>query len=133
MSDSAPEDGSEQEELPLPAMDLTDPKAVRMSRDKLKREKQERAAFWRAVLNDRIGRRELWRWIASEGHAFNPEFACGPNGTPQPEATWFRAGEQQFALKLYHELAAMDREGVLKMHDEHDSRFAAEKRTRKVG
>lgn len=79
----------------------------------------EAAQFWRRVLADPIGRRELWQILAN-GHAFETRFECGPNGTPQSEATWFEAGAQAFAFNLYRSWQRMDPVGTLRMLLEHD-------------
>lgn len=122
MSDTAGSDEAE----PEATLDLGDAAANRRIRDRVRREAKERAAFWRAVLADKTGRREVWNLIAGAqwGHAFNTSFACGPNGFPQPEATWFAAGAQDLALRLYHDLLLIAPDGTLAMHREHDGRFA---------
>lgn len=122
----------EPEDPPLPeTTNLTDPKQQRRARDRVRREAQENESLWRAVLAEKAGRRELWRLIAEEGRAFNTEFACGPNGFPQPEATWHNLGRQQWALRLYHDMLRIDPDGVRLMHAEHDARFIVAK-TRRV-
>ncbi len=126
-----PEDDLPEPE-PVETRDLTDPKKERRYRDRLKREEQERASFWRAVLNDKVGRREIWRLIATEGRAFNTEFACGPTGVPQPEATWHNLGRQQWALRLYHDLLRMDVDGVKLLHRDNDPRFIEMKPQRRT-
>ena len=126
MSDAPlPDDDEEPQDEPEPVVtrDLTDPKQERRFRDKLKRQEQERASFWRAVLNDKIGRREMWRLIAVEGHAFTTDFRFGPVGFPDPHATMHQMGAQQNALKLYHDLLRIDFEGIRTMHAENDPRF----------
>lgn len=136
MSDRPPDDDdsefSETEPEPVETRDLTDPKKERRYRDRLKREEQERSSFWRAVLNDKTGRREMWRLIATDGRAFNTDFACGPTGTPQPEATWHNLGRQQWALRLYHDLLKIDIDGVKLLHAENDPRFIELKALRKT-
>lgn len=125
MSDLPLDSGSDEAE-PEATLDLGDAAANRRIRDRARREAKERTAFWRAVLADKVGRREVWNMIAGSqwGHAFNTAFACGPNGFPQPEATWFAAGAQDLALRLYHDLLRLDVRGIEVMHREHDPRFA---------
>ena len=131
MSDSL-EDDDEPEEPPLPeTTNLTDPKSVRRARNKQKREANENEAFWRAVMNERAGRREMWRLIHTEGRAFNTEFSFGPVGVPDPLASWHNLGRQQFALRLYHDLLRVAPEATRKMHEEHDSRFVVMKPERR--
>ena len=104
-----------------------DAEAVNKSRKKanLRRKLSER--FWRQVLSDPIGRAEVWGLLKEAG-TFERPFACGPNGFPQPEATWFMAGRKEFGQNLYHKLLVHDRDGVNRMLDEHYPAFAKPKR-----
>lgn len=86
------------------------------------REQRRAKQFWSGVLADEAGRREIWKLLQAS-HTFEERFACGPNGFPQVEATWFHAGEQSFGQRLYRMLARLDRAGVLTMHDHHDPEF----------
>lgn len=117
MTDEEPEDE------PLPeTTNLTDPASVRRSRDRAKREEQERHSLWRSILANKVGRREVWR-LLMEARTFNTDFACGPNGFPQPEATWHNLGRQQWGLRLYQDLLVIDHAGVALVHQENDPRF----------
>lgn len=91
---------------------------------------QERASFWLAVLKEKVGRREMWRWVSSEGRAFNTDFALGPTGVPQPEATLHGFGRQQWALRHYCDLMNIDRRSVWLLHRENDPRFIETKQPR---
>jgi hypothetical protein len=106
------------------ADDAGNPRSVR--RRKVKKELQEREAdrFWRErVFNDEIGRREMWA-ILREAHTFEERFACGPNGFPQVEATWFEAGKQSLGQRIYQTWLLRYPELVMAMHRENDPRFA---------
>ena len=110
---------------------LGDPNRPKRSRreskdERIEREKLESDAYWRAQLNDRIGRRELWRIAcgAEGAHAFDTRFAGGPTGVPNEYATWYAKGEQDLGLRLYHRWIALDPVAVALMHQENDSRFA---------
>ncbi len=135
MSDSPDYDplaeGEEAEAQPVETVDLTDSRKYRRARDKVKREVQENEEFWRAVLREKAGRREMWRLIAVEGKAFNTEFAYGPVGFPDERATWYAQANQQSALRLYHDLLRIDHEGVRRMHLECDPRFQVAKPERR--
>lgn len=103
-----------------------DASSTRTQREVRKRadvEREQARIFWSRVLRDPIGAREVWRILAST-HTFEERFACGPNGFPQTEATWFHAGEQAFGQRFYQMLIRQDREAVFLMHDEFDSSFA---------
>ena len=121
MSDDVPE-----EEAETPS--TVDPNANNKIRDRQKREADEAKRFWSAMLAHPVGRREIWR-LLRDCHTFEERFACGPNGFPQPEATWFEAGQQAFGQRLFQSLILMDREATFHMMDEHDPRFAQPKRT----
>lgn len=122
------EDPPDEPSLPLdlPTVDVATPKGVRRQISKAKQAQQETDEFWKAVLKDRIGRRTIWGLLQA-GHVFETKFACGPNGFPQSEATWYAKGEQDFALRLYHNLLRLDLTGVHLMHSEHDPRFVTPK------
>jgi hypothetical protein len=107
----------------FPEVAIADEKnKLRKRKDKLSLQQQQSVAFWHRVFADPIGRREMWG-ILQACHAFEERFACGPNGFPQPEATWFHAGEQAIGQRLYRSWARLDRAGVFLMHDEHDPDF----------
>lgn len=107
--------------------DASDPRQQKRIRNKGKRETEEARQFWTTVLADPIGRREIWR-LLNDAHTFETRFATGPNGFPQPLATWFHAGEQAWGQRFYQTLAIHDRAGVLALHDEFDDRFGKVKR-----
>jgi hypothetical protein len=95
----------------------------RRRRTRIKREYDEAVAFWSHALSTEVGRREIWRLLES-AHTFEDRFACGPNGFPQVEATWFQAGEKAFGQRLWLTLQKYDITGVLRMHSELDPRLA---------
>ena len=99
-----------------------DPVARARKENAVELERRETEEFWKAVFASPVGRREVWQLLQS-CHTFEERFACGPNGFPQPEATWFHAGEQSFGLRLYQKLMRLDRAGLGIMHDEYDSAF----------
>lgn len=104
-------------------VDAADPEQVRKRRVRTRLEARKGASFWIMVLSTATGRHEVWRIIASCG-TFEERFACGPNGFPQPEATWFQAGEKSFGQRFFKMLLRIDRDGVFKMFDENDPTFA---------
>jgi hypothetical protein len=128
---SETEDG--EDDAPPETTDLTDPKAQRRARDRIKREQQEAEGFWRAVFNSKVGRREMWRLIIEDCHGFTPPFACGPNGFPNGEATWFQAGQYSIGQRLYQRFMQRAPEDVMLMHQENDPRFIKAKPQRRRG
>ena len=100
----------------------------RDTRRKARREEDERQEFWINVLSTPIGRREMWG-ILDAGHAFSERFATGPNGFPQPEATWKEAGEQSLAFRIYLSwLRLAPEEVALMMRENHPSLSVAASR-----
>ncbi len=118
----------EDDELPLDldepeaTEDAGSPKRVRSKKQRLELAKREADRFWRDVFANPVGRQEMWKLLQG-CHTFEERFACGPNGFPQTEATWFEAGQQSFGLRLYQTWLARDPLAVAAMHREHDGRF----------
>lgn len=104
-------------------VDAGDPDAVKRRAKKLKFDARESADFWRGIFSTPVGRREMWGLLQA-CHFNETKFSCGPNGFPQPEATWFALGEQEVGRRLFDTWLINSRDGVLKMLDEHDPRFA---------
>ncbi len=106
-----------------PIDNAADPEAVQRTLRRTRKGQVKDAEFWKGVLASETGRRIIWGLLQDAG-TFQERFACGPNGFPQVEATWFHAGSQAFGLRLYQSLAVIDRSGLFQMHDENDPRFA---------
>jgi hypothetical protein len=106
----------------LEQADAGDPAVLKRKLTKAAIRSRESERFWRGIFADPVGRREMWG-ILQQAHAFEEIFSCGPNGFPQPEATWFHAGEQALGQRLYQSWILLAREGVFMMQDEHDPRF----------
>lgn len=127
------EDGEPQ--LPLDdqpeGFDAGDPAQVRRRETTQQIKDRESARFWQDVFNSEIGRREMWRLIDA-GKPFETPFACGPNGFPQPEATWFKAGAADYSLRIYQTWLHRFPLLTMAMHSENDPRFMpAPKKPRK--
>lgn len=105
-----------------------DPKALARQTARKQSYDKLRVAFWRRVLADPVGRREMWEIIGVSAHAFETRFACGPNGFPQVEATWSALGEQMLGQRLFQTLQRDDFEGAWLMLAENDSRFTKPER-----
>lgn len=115
-----------------PAFDTpnaADPVSMRRRRERRTKAEMDKIRFWQGVFNTTAGRLAMWEILESTGWRETP-FAVGPNGFPQPEATWFQAGERAFGLRLYHSWLKLARGGVITMLDEHDPRFADPKKKR---
>ena len=82
-----------------PQFDAGDPAAVGKRATALKLRAKESERFWQAVFASKVGRREMFGLLRDCG-AFETTFACGPNGFPQPEATWFKAGQAEFGRRM---------------------------------
>lgn len=105
-------------------VNAAEPRSLKRARTKAKLREEEAADFWRRALGSEVGRRELWGVLQS-AHAFEERFACGPNGFPQPEATWFEAGQQALGFRLYRSWMRLAPEGVTLMMTENDPALAA--------
>lgn len=107
-----------------PAYDAGEPSAVRKRETKAQLRQRQKDDWWRRTLADPVGRREMWGIIQQECHAFEERFACGPNGFPQAEATWFEAGRQSVGQRLFQTLFMRDPVNAMLMLAENDPRFA---------
>jgi hypothetical protein len=99
------------------------PSAHKQRVSRIEREEREETEFWRGILADEVGRRVIWKYIAHDLRAFGEPFAYGPNGFPQPEATWFEAGLREAGRRLYQRLGKYDRDNRNRMEDENDPYF----------
>ena len=99
---------------------------------KQRREARKVQRFWSAVLASPVGRAEVWRLLDEMG-TFRTEFACGPTGFPDPNATFFKLGQSTYGMRLYQDLMVWDRAGVGKMHDQCDPRFEKRPRNSAIG
>ena len=107
-------------------VDAADPVVHRKRATKAALRHREIQRFWQAVFADPVGRAEMWG-ILSQAGTFNDTFGVGPNGFPQPEASWFHMGARSFGLRLFQSWQVLAREGVCLMQDEHDPRFTRPK------
>lgn len=125
-----PEQEDEQQSAAVAGADASDNSTRRTKESRVKREAREADAFWKAVFESAVGRREMWRIVASPAgaHAFEVRFGVGPAGVPDSLASWYERGAQDFGLRLYHEWLRREPASVALMHQEHDSRFEKSKR-----
>lgn len=106
-------------------VDASDRQTQRKARERALRELAEIELFWKSTLSSAIGRREIWKIVNDQYHAFTPVFAATqPNGFPDHDATMYHRGIQDIGLRIYHQLLAVDPQGTLLMHQENDVRFA---------
>lgn len=102
--------------------DATDPCTQQRARRRKAKVEDEARAFWRRVLATPDGRREVWQLLEA-AHWREKDFASTPIGFPDVNATFYRLGQRDYGLWLYHTLLGHDRDGVLTMLDDHDPRF----------
>ena len=107
--------------------DAASPKQKERKDKRIARERRETEVFWSQVFATPVGRRAMWELLKAGGYA-ETAFACGPNGFPQPEATWFKAGAKDYAERIYVSWQLGNFEQVHLMHCENDSRFAKAQR-----
>lgn len=115
MSDERPFAAEDAEEDAPQVPNAADRKHHRRIKDSAKRAEAGSAAFWAGVFDSETGRREMWDILAVSG-AFRERFVtAGPQGFPQPEATWCNAGEQRLGFRLYLSWLRRCPDGVHKM------------------
>jgi hypothetical protein len=107
--------------------DAADERAVARKREIAKLAKENEQNFWRRSLADPVGRKAIWNLLQGLG-TFENKYGVGPNGFPQPEATWAAYGQRDFGQRFYRTLLLADRDGVGRMHDECDPDFMANQR-----
>ena len=132
IDDDPPQDDDEPEIAPAdqPTVDSGTRRGHESQKRRIKREQKEADELWRRLLNDTVGRRELWRLACGPtgAHAFETRFqGTGELGLPNEYATWYAKGEQDFGLRLYHRWLLLDPIAVGAMHAENDPRFARKK------
>jgi hypothetical protein len=93
-------------------------------------EHEQVRAWWSNALRHPVGGKIIWG-LLQDAHTFETKMACGPNGFPQSEATWYALGEQMFGQRLYRTLVLHDREALFALHDKFDSQFVKPKPARK--
>lgn len=137
MTDEPPDDFTEDAAQPPRAddpianmPDAANPRGIRRQVRKKETADEKASRFWIVALSDPIGRLEMWKLLEAAGWR-TQAFEVGPNGFPQQNASWFKAGQREYGLWLYHKLMATARDGVLTMLEENDPRFAKPKGARK--
>lgn len=102
MSDENDPDEHQPDELEIeepPRFDAGDEEQVGRRKRRIDIEKRDSDRFWRAVFASKTGRREMYA-LLRDCKAFDSTFACGPNGFPQAEATWFAWGEASWGRRM---------------------------------
>ena len=130
IDDDDPLEPDANEEIPEQPEDepdnAADGRKVKRRERRLDRERREGEEFWRGIFASEVGRREMWAILSASGIRAE-RFGAGPNGFPDPNATWFRLGVQTVARELLDNWQVKDFEGVHMMLREHDPRFAKAK------
>jgi len=115
-------------DLPMPGdpepafFDAGDPAAVGKRRRTAKIKEMETGRFWDQVFASEVGRREMYG-LLRDAKAFEVRFACGPNGFPQSEATWFQAGESDWGRRMADTWMVRHPAEFILMLQENDPRF----------
>lgn len=92
------------------------------SQKKIQIDQTNELSWWKSALATDVGRRIMWDLLELAG-TFDDRFGCSPNGSPDPQATWFNAGKKAFGLSLYHKMMEMEMQSIFFMHKENDPRF----------
>lgn len=88
--------------------------------DKIKIEAREASEFWRSVLSSEVGQREMFKVMHILGRAFDAPFAASPAGFPDPNATFYKAGQISVGQSIYQMLAINARDELFKMQDRYN-------------
>lgn len=127
MSDERTDDDETSGIVGTGAVNVADPASVKTARRRGKRQVDESAEFWKRVLADRIGRREMWNILASGG-AFEQRYGATANGASEPIETQRQEGEQRLSFRLYLSWLKHDPEGVALMLREHHPAIAEQRK-----
>ena len=120
-------DGAQQPGATIDPRDVVDAgtvAGVSAQRKRVKHDADRAGDFWRAVLADPVGRHEIHNLLDEVG-AFKKPFQQSSAGFPDPESTWFKAGQQAMGLSLFMRLMRHDFAGVNTMLLEHEPFFQA--------
>lgn len=102
--------------------DAGDPAQVKRRETVQQIKERESARFWERIFADPVGRLEMWRLI-NAANPFDSTFQCGPNGFPQPDATFYTLGAQSVTMRMYQTWLSKFPLLVMEMHKENDPRF----------
>lgn len=114
--------GGEEENPEVFLDNASDPAQIRRKERRKKLNEDDGLVFWKSVLSNPVGRREMWL-ILKDAQTFKVKFGVGPNGFPSPEGSWFAQGQQAFGMGLYHKWLFAFPQLVYLMHAENDDRF----------
>lgn len=97
---------------------------TRIKKQARRAELDEREAedFWAYVFTAPVGRREMWKLLTQAGIT-EPRFGAGPNGFPDPHASFFRAGVKSVSDHFLDQWTIRNPDGVRLMRIEHDPRW----------
>lgn len=106
-------------EVIKPEVDAGSPEGVKKQIKAKRTRERDAAEFYRMVFASPVGRREMWS-ILMRLHPFERRVGVSPGGQPDHDASVAYAAETQAGQNLWKSWLRLDREGVLKMMDEHD-------------
>jgi hypothetical protein len=125
--ENTPFEGSRDADAQSRVPNAADPARIERARQRAEFRGDQRADFWRKVLDNPLGRQVMWEVLIGM-HTFEERFATTPSGFSCPEATWFQAGEKAAGWRLYDALRKACFEQVHLMHTENDPYFADQKK-----
>lgn len=88
--------------------------------NKTRTEAREASDFWRAVLSDKTGRREVFKLLTLLRSFETSPFAATPAGFPDTNATFYNAGQIDQGRAVYQMLAIVARDELFALQDEHN-------------
>lgn len=96
-------------------VNAADPDETRRRADLQKHQFRDQRSWFQNMIRSEHGQRFLWDLLEQHG-TFEERYGVTANGSHNPELTWSARGQKDLGLRLYHEWAEMDLEGVLLMH-----------------
>jgi hypothetical protein len=94
--------------------------AAEDQQSKTKMEARQASDFWRGLLRTPIGRREIHKLLTMVRAFESSPFAATPIGFPDPQATFFNAGQIEQGRAVYQMLAILARDELFAMQDEYN-------------
>lgn len=108
--------------------DAGNPADVRRRAREQRRIAKEDREFEASLFSTPAGRRFLYRLLDDTGALKPPRFSTGPNGFPQPDATFYLMGQRDLGTAWYHRWAIDNRADIFAMLDENDPNFKRKSR-----
>jgi hypothetical protein len=104
----------------------SDPRQVKRQRRRRQSDADRAADFWRRVMAEPTGRREMWEHLQALGY-FKPPFQMTAAGVPDQFACWYAVGLAHAGRLLYDKVFLADPGSTVLMFKENDPRWPSRK------